>query len=558
MYIFLGLLPIAAPLLLMTLWRVAPGKALAWSWLGTCVLGLAVWQMSPLRILAASLFGLLKGIDIILIIFGAVLLLNILDRSRAVLTINRTFAHISRDRRIQVIIIAWLFSAFIEGASGFGAAPALAAPLLVGLGFPAVTAVVVALICNTLPVPFGAVGIPVITGFSTLEHNLDRLGMAHDVFAGDVLEQLTGIFALPGIFLPLIAVATMLILARDRYWRRSLLEITPLCLFSGLAYVIPWRYTALWFGPELPSLIGAVVALPLVIGCVKLGLLVPRRVWDFPAENNPIPADNAPQVDTAVGTDGIAPAPNGVKPAPPMPVWKAWLPYALIALTLLLTRLPMLPCKALLGQLLRVDLPPLFGVAGTAFRWSALNNPGILPFMAVALAAALIFGMRSRALWQLVQCSEKQVRGAAIAIAASVAMVQVMIFSDVNGADAPDMLATIAKGASDLMGRAFMVGSPFIGMLGTFLSGSCTVSNILFISIQFDTAHLLGISESLLAALQNVGGSLGCMIRLSGVVAACATVNAAGQEARIILINCVPVMILGGLALLAAWLLYLS
>lgn len=250
MYIFLALLPIAAPLLLMTLWRVAPGKALAWSWLGTCVLGLAVWRMSLLRIMAASLFGLLKGIDIILIIFGAVLLLNILDRSRAVLTINRTFAHISRDRRIQVIIIAWLFSAFIEGASGFGAAPALAAPLLVGLGFPAVTAVVVALICNTLPVPFGAVGIPVLTGFSTLEHNLDRIGMAHDVFAGDVLEQLTGIFALSGTFLPLIAVATMLLLAGDRHWRRSLLEITPLCLFSGLAYVIPWRYAALWFGPN--------------------------------------------------------------------------------------------------------------------------------------------------------------------------------------------------------------------------------------------------------------------------------------------------------------------
>lgn len=555
MYIFLALLPIAAPLLLMTLWRVPPGRALSWSWLGTCLLGLAVWRMSLLRIMAASLFGLLKGIDIILIIFGAVLLLNILGRSRAVLTINRTFAHISCDRRIQVIFIAWLFSAFIEGASGFGAAPALAAPLLVGLGFPAVTAVVVALICNTLPVPFGAVGIPVLTGLSTLEHNLDRIGMAHDVFAGDVLEQLTGIFALSGTFLPLIAVATMLLLAGDRRWLRSLLEITPLGLFSGLAYVIPWRYAALWFGPELPSTIGAVVALPLVIGCVKLGLMVPQRVWDFPNNENAASAKNEEQT---AANDNSSPVQSDATAAPPMPEWKAWLPYALIALTLMLTRLPMLPIKALLSQALRVKLPPLFGVAGTTFRWSPLNNPGILPFMAVALVAALLFGMRIRTLWLLVQCSEKQVRGAAIAIAASVAMVQVMIFSDVNGAGAPDMLATIAKGASDLMGRAFIVGSPFIGMLGTFLSGSCTVSNILFISIQFDTAHLLGMSESLLAALQNVGGGLGCMIRLSGVVAACATVNAAGQEARVIMINCVPVIILGVLSLLAAWLLYLS
>ncbi len=541
MYILLALLPIAAALVMMTRFKISPGIALPISWLATALFGGFVWKMDVERIAAASLLGGLKAFDIILIIFGAILLLNVLRKSRALEAINGTFAHISRDRRIQLLIIGWLFSAFIEGAAGFGAAPALAAPLLVGLGFPAVIAVTAALICNTLPVPFGAVGIPFITSCSTLERNLDRIGMAHDVFAQTFIDELTGIFCFSGTFLPLIAVASMVLLAGDRRWFRSLLEILPMSLFAGLAYVIPWRCAALWFGPELPSMLGSAVALVLVIAAVKLGFLVPKRVWDFPPECRELPA----------------PAPNaGAAEWPAMAKWKAWLPYFLIALILVATRLPMLPCKAWLVSTLRVEFPSIFGVADTRFAWSVLANPGVVPFLAVAVAAAWWMGIRGKALWQVCRESEVQIRMASIAIAASVAMVQIMVFSDANELRIPGMLTAIADGAARLTGRAYILGAPFIGILGTFFSGSCTVSNILFVSIQFDTAHLLGMSEPLMAALQNVGGGLGSMIRLSGVVAACATVNAAGKEGKVILYNCIPAVILALLSLLGAWLLY--
>ena len=143
MLIALALFPIAAALLLMGKFKVSPGKALTGAWLATAAIAALVWKMPLVNIAASSLLGLGKALDIILIIFGAILLLNVLKHAGAFTTINRSFSSISDDRRIQLIIIAWLFAGFIEGTSGFGAAPALAAPLLAGLGFPAVTAVAV-------------------------------------------------------------------------------------------------------------------------------------------------------------------------------------------------------------------------------------------------------------------------------------------------------------------------------------------------------------------------------------------------------------------------------
>ena len=123
-------------------------------------------------------------------------------RGNAVATINSTFNSVTRDSRIQILLVAWLFSGFIEGAAGFGAAPALAAPILTGLGVPAMTAVCVALICNTLAVPFGAVGIPVITSFSTLAGSIGKTGLTEMQFYTNVINALTAISGASGPYFP--------------------------------------------------------------------------------------------------------------------------------------------------------------------------------------------------------------------------------------------------------------------------------------------------------------------------------------------------------------------
>ena len=116
----------------------------------------------------------------------------------------------------------------------------------------------------------------------------------------------------------------------------------------------------------------------------------------------------------------------------------------------------------------------------------------------------------------------------------------------------PEMLTAIAQAAAALAGTAFPLISPFIGALGTFFSGSCTVSSILFVSIQFDTAKLLALPQETLVALQLVGGGIGSIVRISGVIAACATVSATGKEGRIMALGCIPVAVLSVLAWIAA------
>lgn len=545
----LALTPLIAALILMGAFRVSPQKSLSAALAVSAVIGFFVWNMSAGVIAGAAVLGVLKALDIIFIIFGAIFLLNVLGKSGALAVINSSFSRISSDRRVQTVVLAWLFSGFIEGAAGFGAAPALTAPLLVGLGFPAVSAVAVALICNTMPVPFGGAGTPALTVQRTLAENFAANGIDSGTFMANAIEHAAGIFSFSGTFLPLIAVA-FLVLTTSRARRfLSILEIAPFCLFAGLAFTVPWYLTARFLGPELPSMLGVVVGLPIVILCIKLGFLIPRRVWRFSDESG-VPATVSPQSESApaAGTAEAAPEKK-------ISVLKAWLPYVSIAAILVLTRLEFLPFRAALSSFGRIVIEP--GFFPGKFDWAVLNNPGVIPFLPVAIISGLCFGLRWKEIFSVSCAAGMQVKNAAIAIAASVAMVQVMTYSGLSSGETPGMLTAVAETAAALAGSAFPVISPMLGALGAFFSGSCTVSSILFVSIQFDTAKLLSLPQETIVALQLVGGGIGSMIRISGVVAACATVNAGGKESRLMALCSVPVVILLVLSLLAAEVLYL-
>lgn len=544
MFAVLALMPILAAMILMGAFRVSPPISMSVALVAAAGVGFSVWEMSPELIAGASVLGTLKALDIVLIIFGAILLLNVLEKSGALVVINGSFSKISEDRRVQTVILAWLFSGFIEGAAGFGAAAALTAPLLVGLGFPAVAAVAVALICNSMPVPFGAAGTPALTVGKTLSEALSAAGTEPGVFMAAVVEQTAGIFASAGTFLPLIAVAFLVVTTSRERRLRSILEAVPFCLFAGLAYTVPWYLTAKYLGPELPSMLGVVVGLPMVIGCVRAGFLVPKHVWRFEADSA-----------LARGSEKSVEAGTRESGGERVSVVKAWLPYAAIAAILVITRLEFLPFREMLSSAGRIFIEK--GFLPGNFDWSLLNNPGVIPFLPVAVISGLCFGLGFRDIFGVFRASEKQVRAAAIAIIASVAMVQIMVFSGRGSGDMPEMLTAIAQAAAGLAGSAFPLISPFIGVLGTFFSGSCTVSSILFVSIQYDTAKLLALPQETLVALQLVGGGIGSIVRISGVIAACATVNITGKEGRLMALGCVPVVILSFLAWCAAEIFYL-
>jgi lactate permease len=459
MLFLLAILPIFAALIMMTCCKVSPVKALPISLAGCATIGYFVWDMEVKAIVAASLLGILKSLDILFIIFGALLLLNVLKKTKAINVINDSFSNITLDRRIQVIIIAWLFSGFIEGSAGFGAAPALAAPLLAGLGFPSIIAVCVALIGNTMPVPFGGVGIPVITTCSTLSANLERCNMNPELFEKTLLEMLTTISGLSGLFIPLILIITMVILAKEKNKVKVVKEITPLALAAGLAYNIPWKLAAIFLGPELPSMAGAIVGLPIILLMVKFKLLVPKNVYRFPNEEdsptNIISKDNSSS-NLNLGSIAITPL-------------QAWMPYACIAIYLFVTRLPIFKVGTLLNEVYpNIKISSILAVKGTSLNWNILNNPGILPFTLFAISFAIFWKLNAKDIKDIFVQTTKQITPAAITIASSVALVMIMVLSG-NNLEKPGMLLTVAKTAANLFGQSYFFCAPFIGVLGAFL-----------------------------------------------------------------------------------------
>lgn len=229
----------------------------------------------------------------------------------------------------------------------------------------------------------------------------------------------------------------------------------------------------------------------------------------------------------------------------------AWLPYAALAVILLISRMPALPIKKLIAAAPGLCLPELFHAPGTAVKWNLIGNPALMPFCVISAVTAFCWKIPAKEFGGLVKNTAKQISGAAIAIAASVALVSVMVISRYNGAELPGMPDAVATALSRLMGKYFLIGSPFIGALGSFFAGSCTVSDILFVQLQFDTGSMLDLPEYITVALQNIGGGLGSMLRLSGVIATCATVNLTGKEGKIILLNTIPLVIFCIFALFA-------
>lgn len=531
MYGFIAFIPILITIVLMAGLNWSSKKALPVSWGIAAIIAFAIWKMDIVGILAYSVFGMLKAVDILIIIFGAILILNTLKESGAMTTINNGFNGITKDRRIQAIIIAWMFGAFIEGAAGFGTPAALAGPLLVGLGFPALAAAMVALIMNSTPVAFGAVGTPLLGTMSTITNNLAAIGADSAVFQTELTRWVAILHGAVGTFIPLL---TVVLLTKFFGKERSIkagLKAAPFAIFAGLAFTVPCTLIAWVFGPELPSLFGAFIGLGLVVTAAKKGFLVPKDIWDFPPRSE-------------WETDWVSASNTGDTGEAKMSLLKAWTPYILIAVILVVTRIPSFGLKSLLANQV-ITIPNILGVQGLDYglKWAYL--PGTIPFILVALITHLLHGMKREQIKTAWTRTFKQISGAAIALFAGVAMVQLMLNSGINTSGLESMLTEMAKGIAALAGDAYIFVAPFIGILGTFMSGSNTVSNILFSSLQFETAAILQLPVILVVAMQVIGGGIGNMICVNNVVAVCATLGIIGVEGKLIRRNAVPAFIYG-------------
>lgn len=544
MIFILALLPIATVFVLLVVLARSAKFSMFVAYVVTVLTALLVWGTELNTVLGATVNGVVTAISLLYIVFGAILMLYTLEESGGIRSIRSGFTSISPDRRVQAIIIAWMFGSLIEGASGFGTPAAIAAPLLVAIGFPAMAAVMVTLIIQSTPVSFGAVGTPILVGVRTgLEGQpLVDATIAPMPFFDYLLEitvKVATLHGLVGFLIPLILVG---MLTRFFGANRSFAEgfrIWKFALFAGLAFTVPYYIIAVVLGPEFPSLLGGIIGLLIVVPAAKRGFLIPQEVFDFPARKDWDPA--------WVGKLDDLEDHHASKPL--MPLLKAWAPYVFVVILLVLTR-TVGPLKAWLNSPeVTIALDNLFS-SGINARVQVLYLPGTILILA-SIFTWFYHGMKVSDYGRALKSSGSTMMAAAPALLLAVPMVQVFLNS------ASDTLASmpivLAEGVSSVVGNGWPMFAPLIGAMGAFVAGSNTISNMMFSLFQFSTAEQIGLGAagaSTVVALQAIGGAAGNMICVHNVVAASATVGLTDREGAIIRQTLIPMayyVVQGGL-----------
>jgi lactate permease len=532
----LAFLPLVLAAVLLVGFNWPARRAMPVVYVSAAAIALTAWDMTFNRVLASTLQGLILTGAILWIIFGAILLLNTLKHSGAITAIRSGFSNISPDRRVQTVIAAWLFGCFIEGASGFGTPAAVAAPLLVALGYPAMAAVMLGMMVQSTPVSFGAVGTPIVVGVSG---GLDKAGITTrlvesgsnwDSFFRLITSEVALTHATIGVLMPLfMCVMLTRFFGRNKSWTEGL-SIAPFAIFAGIVFVVPYAMAGVFLGPEFPSMIGALVGLMIVVPAAKAGFLVPRTVWDF-ADAKEWPASWMGNIEIKL---------DSLTARAPMSIFLAWLPYVLLGGLLVLSRVNA-DVKSFFTNTLVVAWKNLLGETGISGSIEFLYLPGGIMVL-VVLATFFLHRMKFSELTAAVHESSRTLLGAGFVLVFTIPMVRILINSGVNMSELPSMPRAMAQLVASSVGDVYPFFASWVGALGAFIAGSNTVSNLMLAQFQFDTAELIGVSSAMLVAVQAVGAAAGNMIAIHNVVAASATVGLLGREGETLRMTVIPTL----------------
>jgi lactate permease len=479
-----ALLPVVTLLGLLAIWRVrAHFAALA----GLCVaafIAIAIYHMPPQLTVAAAIYGTAFGLfPIGWILLHAIFVYNLSVESGQFAVLQKQLSGVSRDRRIQALLIAFSFGAFVEGAAGFGAPVAITGALLIGIGFRPLEAAKLALIGNTAPVAFGSVGIPIVT-----------------------LSNVTGLdihllSAMVGRQLPIFSfIVPFWLIVAQAGWS-GMAAVWPACFVTGLGFGVTQFLVSNFHGPWLVDIISAVVSM--------VALTVLMKFWK--------PADEQP---AALAAEIVSPEIPTTANGPP---WKAWLPWILLSVFVFVWGLP--EVKGFLNTLFApgihipilhhavLRVPPVVPKPtpeDAIFVFNALSATGtallcaaILGGLCLGLSPGRILRVYARTIWRL--------RISLLTIALMLALGFTTRFS---GTDTTLGLTLAATGV------LFPFFSPLIGWLGVALTGSDTSSNVLFGNLQQVTAQQLMLPPILTTAANSSGGVMGKMIDAQSIVVA--------------------------------------
>lgn len=413
-------------------------------------------------------------------------------------TVKSAIANITADDRVLAMLLAWGLVCFIEGIAGFGAPAVLAAPLLVYFGLTPLKAVTISLIGNSTAVPFGAAGTPVIIGFA-------GLGLSEEVVASAVL-QAAAVHGVMSIFITCF-IAYVVTQGEEK---GRFMAFVPFATFSALAFSVPYVLIAHFVGPELPSIVGGIVALVGIAYGAHRGFLL------------------SPEMRTSNGaTVSLA------------GMMKSFAPFLVMAVALIVSRT--IPVVRETLQNLTISFGEFRGV-GLDQEISPLYTPYFYLALAV-LTAILLFKVTRSTLAQAAVATYQRVRLASIVLIFVVAITQLLLMSELNQSDLPSIPQVLGGGFASILGGGFAIFSAFLGSLGSFMTGSATVSNLLFAGLQADAARALGASTASLLALQLIGAGIGNMISLHNIAMAAGAAGLEAREGQVIRETIIPVLV---------------
>lgn len=467
----LAALPILVVVLAMAVlrWRAALAGAVGLGVALGVVLGSSGMSESGVLVAGVALEAASSTLTILWIILPALVIYEVQLRSGALERMRLALTRLSDDRAVQALLIAWFFGLFMEGAAGFGAPVALAAPLLVGLGFTPVRAVALALLGHAAGVSFGAVGTPALAQIDLL--NLPARELA-------ALTMMLHALPVLGLALWVMRLATDAPLTRRQ---------VGIALLAALCFLAPALLLAGLAGPELPTLGGALIG-----GAIFAWLLRPGHL--------------SPTTGNAWRLADLA-------------------PYLLIVALVLLTRLVPPVQDRLSGLWLGWEW------SGFSGGLAPLYHPGSL--LAAGLVSAALLTGRGPVLGPALGAAMRRLAPVALALLVMLALARLMVHSG--------LIARLAEAASGA-GALWPLLSPFIGVLGTFVSGSATASNILFTDFQAATARALDLPVALMAAAQGLGAAIGNAIAPHNIIAGAATVGLSGRDGEVLARTLLPVL----------------
>jgi lactate permease len=466
----------------------------------TIIVTVLVYKMPVSTAISAAALGVVNGLfPIGWIILTAVFLYNLMVESGQFDIVKSSISSISNDRRLQALLVAFSFSAFMEGSAGQGAPVVVAAAMLMGLGFPAMPAALICLVGNTPPVPYGPVGVPTImmgtvTGVSPL------------TVSGAVGIDMTILALVMPIFMVVVLAG-----------RRNLAGVLPAALVAGISYAIPSFFISRYMGPELPAVLSSAVSMLCLVAFLKIWQ--PRTIWRF--EN-----------DSPIADAGIRYTPGQVL--------KAWSPFIVLIIMMIIWGLPAF--KSWVAQdlkwfVLLPSWPWLDGIVyqvapvvaaptkyGAAYRMDLFSAPGTAMLLS-SLISMVVLGISPARAARVFAKTFCQLYRALITLAS---VIGIGFLANYSG-----MSFTLGLAFAFYTGLLFPIFSPVIGYMGVFLTGSVTSSAALFGKLQQVTALQLGLNPMLTISASMFGSVIGKLISPQSIAVACAGTGMVGRESDI-------------------------